>query len=650
MSTAKEAPYGSWASPITSDVITQATVRLAQPLIDGDVSYWLEGRPYEKGRTVLVKRQHAGQPIDVTPEPFNVRTLAHEYGGGAYTVKSGVIYFINFSDQRIYEVENGKIRPVTAEGASAYHYADICVDATRKRLICVREDHTVKGNEARTTIVSINIESGKQTVLLEGNDFYSSPGLSPDGKRLTWLTWSHPNMPWDESQVYVADFDSNGNSIKNLHMVAGSKDESCFQPQWSPQGELFFISDRNGFWNFYRGDRSPLLVLDKKTDFGVPQWIFGLSTYDFLNDGRILCAYGEEDGVSKLAVLDAERGTLTPVSCQWQDFGNIRCASGKATFLGGASTLMPAVVEMDASGTTFEVLRRSSPLAIDPGYISMAKPIKFPTESGREAYAFFYPPNNKDFSAPEGELPPLIVKSHGGPTSATSSTLSLGIQYWTSRGFAVVDVNYGGSTGFGREYRNRLYNSWGIVDVDDCVNAAKYLAQQGKVDAKRMAITGGSAGGYTTLCALTFRDVFQAGTSSYGVSDLEALAKDTHKFESRYLDRLVGPYPQAKDTYVARSPINFAQKIKCPVLFLQGLEDKVVPPSQSEMMVNALRKNGIPVAYIEFEGEQHGWRRAETIKRALDAELFFYGKIFAFQPAGALEPVQIDNWKVPAGM
>ncbi|MFN8656972.1 MAG: S9 family peptidase [Candidatus Obscuribacterales bacterium] len=643
MSNIKEAPHGSWASPITSDVITQATVRLAQPAIDGDCSYWLEGRPYEKGRTVLVKRPHGGQSVDVTPEPFNVRTLAHEYGGGAYTVKHGVIYFISFSDQRIYEIKNEKTRAVTAEGA--YHYADICVDTARGRLICVREDHTVKGHEARTEIVSIDIESGKQSVLLTGNDFYSSPGLSPDGKRLTWLTWSHPNMPWDESQVYVGDVDGDG-TIKGARLVAGGKDESCFQPQWSPQGELFFISDRTGFWNFYRGDRSPLLVLERKTDFGIPQWIFGMSTYDFLNDGRILCAYGD-DGVSKLAFLDGERGTLSAIDNQWQDFGNIRCASGKAIFLGGSSTLMPAVVEMDAGGTTFEVLRKSSPLEIDAGYISTAQPIKFPTEGGKEAYAFFYPPRNKDFSAPAGELPPLIVKSHGGPTSATSSTLSLGIQYWTSRGFAVVDVNYGGSTGFGREYRNRLYDSWGVVDVDDCVNAAKYLANQGKVDAKRMAITGGSAGGYTTLCALTFRDVFQAGTSSYGVSDLEALAKDTHKFESRYLDRLVGPYPQAKDIYIARSPVNFAQKIKCPVLFLQGLEDKVVPPSQSETMVNALRKNGIPVAYIEFEGEQHGWRKAETIKRALDAELFFYGEIFGFKPAGALEPVKIDNWHVP---
>jgi dipeptidyl aminopeptidase/acylaminoacyl peptidase len=646
MTESKEAPYGSWASPITVDVITQQAVKLAQPAIDGDSSYWLEGRPYEKGRNALVRRDKAGQVSDVTPEPFNVRTLAHEYGGGAYTVKNNIVYFVNFADQRIYrhEAETGKTAPVTAEGS--YHYADICVDATRNRLICVREDHTVKGREAVTTIVSIDVETGKQQVLIEGNDFYSTPTLTGDGTRLAWLTWKHPNMPWDESQVFVGEVALDG-TIKDSRLVAGGKDESCFQPQWSPHGELFFLSDRTGFWNIYRGDQAPLLVHEKKTDFGVPQWIFGLTTYDFLNDGRILCTYGE-NGISTLAFLDAERGTLSPIKSQWQDFANIRCGAGRAIFVAGANTILPGVVEMSAAGDSFQVLKKSSPVELDPGYVSVAQPIKVPTEGGRKAYAFFYPPNNKDFRAPAGQLPPLLVKSHGGPTSATSSTLSLGIQFWTSRGIAVVDVNYGGSTGFGREFRNRLYDSWGVVDVDDCVNAAHYLAKQGKVDANRMAIAGGSAGGYTTLCALTFRDAFKAGASYYGVSDLEALAKDTHKFESRYLDRLVGPYPAAKEIYVARSPINFAERIKCPVLFLQGNEDKVVPPSQSVSMVNALRKNGIPVAYIEFEGEQHGWRKAETIKRALLAELYFYGQIFGFKPADSIEPVNIENWQVPA--
>lgn len=645
MSQPRQAPYGSWASVITSQLITSASIRLAQPAIDGDYSYWLEGRPQEKGRTVLVRRGKDGN-TDVTPEPYNVRTLAHEYGGGAYTVKGGTVYFVNFSDQRIYQITGTEIRPVTAEGA--YHYADIVVDASRKRLICVREDQTVKGNEAVTTIVAISLDNGKQTVLIEGNDFYSTPSLSPDGRRLSWLTWMHPNMPWDESQVWVSDIsDDEDGKLKGARLVAGGKDESCFQPQWSPQGELFFISDRTGFWNIYRGDQSPLLVLERKTDFGTPQWIFGLSTYDFLNDGRLVCTF-EDEGLTRLAFLDAERGKLSPIDSQWQDFEYIRCGSGRVIFIAGSNTEMNSIVEMNAASDKFAVLQKSSPVQLDAGYVSVAQPIKFPTEGGRESYAFFYPPRNKDFTAPSGELPPLIVKSHGGPTSASSSTLSLGIQYWTSRGFAVVDVNYGGSTGFGREYRNRLYDSWGIVDMDDCVNAAKFLSKQGKVDSNRMAITGGSAGGYTTLCALTFRDVFKAGTSSFGVSDLEALAKDTHKFESRYLDRLVGPYPKAKDIYVARSPINFAEKIKCPVLFLQGDEDKVVPPSQSVSMVNALRKNGVPVAYIEFAGEQHGWRKAETIKRALDAELYFYGQIFGFTPADTIDKVEIKNFQVPA--
>jgi dipeptidyl aminopeptidase/acylaminoacyl peptidase len=579
---------------------------------------------------------------DVIPPPFNARNRVHEYGGGDLAVLDGVVYFSNFSDQRLYRVTpGGTPEPVTS--TTGMRYADGVIDGRRRRLICVREDHSEPEREAVNTVCAIDLDTGAETVLVSGADFYASPRLSPDGWRLAYLVWNHPNMPWDGCELIVADLDEAGNPGQT-HLVAGGEDESVFQPEWAPDGALYFVSDFSGWWNPYRwhgGFVEPMVM--RHAEFGRPQWVFAsMATYDFAGEGRIVCSY-TENGTWRLATLDLKTKTLTPVDAPYEEIRCVRAAGGHAYFIGGSTTSPSGLVKLDLAGGTTEVLRRSSEVELDEGYLSRPEAIEFPTEEGLTAHAFFYPPRNRDFVAPAGEKPPLFVMSHGGPTSATSPTLSLRIQYWTSRGIAVLDVNYGGSTGYGRGYRERLKGRWGIVDVDDCLNGALYLAREGRVDGERLAITGGSAGGYTTLCALTFRDAFKAGTSHFGVGDLEALARDTHKFESRYLDGLIGPYPERRDIYVERSPINHVERLNCPTAFFQGLEDKIVPPNQAEAMVEALKSKGVPVAYVAFEEEQHGFRRAENIKRALDGELYFYSRVFGFELADPVEPIAIEN-------
>jgi len=425
--------------------------------------------------------------------------------------------------------------------------------------------------------------------------------------------------------------------------VAGGGSESIFQPEWSPDGVLYFVSDRTGWWNLYRwhnGSIEPLYEME--AEFGVPQWVFGMSTYAFASARHLICAYTRE-GSWRLARLDTLTRQLEPIATPYSAISGLRATAERAVFVAGSPVEFPALVQLDLATAQLTVLRRSSTIAVDPGYLAVPQPITFPTEHGLMAHAFFYPPRNRDYVAPPGERPPLLVRCHGGPTAAAASVLNLGIQYWTSRGIAVLVVNYGGSTGYGRAYRERLNGQWGVVDVDDCVNGARYLAERGVVDGNRLAITGGSAGGYTTLCALTFRDVFKAGASYYGISDLEVFVRDTHKFESHYLDRLIGPYPERRDLYHDRSAIHFSDRLSCPVIFFQGLEDKIVPPNQAELMVQALRARGVPVAYLAFPGEQHGFRHAENIKRALEAELYFYSRVFGFQLADPVEPIHIDN-------
>jgi dipeptidyl aminopeptidase/acylaminoacyl peptidase len=492
----------------------------------------------------------------------------------------------------------------------------------------VCEDHTVTGREPVNTLISIELHGkGENKVLVSGNDFYSSQSLSPDGSHLAWLTWDHPNMPWDGTELWVGELKSDG-SLTGIKRVTGSFDESVFQPEWSPDGILHFVSDRTGWWNIYRwinGHVEP--ITEMEAEFGAPQWFFGMSTYAFVSPDSIICTYNER-GTWKLANLDTATKKLKPIKTNYTDISYLRAMSGKVVFVAGSPTEPTSIVQLDLESKRFDVLRRSPDLFIDTGYLSIPRAIEFPTERGLTANAFFYPPQNQDYIAPQDERPPLLVISHGGPTSVVSTKLDLMIQYWTSRGFAVVIVNYGGSTGYGRSYRRRLNGQWGIVDVDDCVNGANHLVDLGEVDKDRLIIRGASAGGYTTLCALTFRDIFKAGADYYGVSDLEAMRKETHKFESRYLELLIGPYPECRDLYQKRSPINFVDNIICPVIFFQGLEDKVVPPDQTEKMFNALNRRGVPASYIPFEGEQHGFRRALNIKRALEAELYFYSKVF----------------------
>lgn len=651
MSQSQIAPYGSWKSPITADLIVTGTIGLGGIALDGDDVYWSEGRPAEAGRNAIARRTPDGKTADVTLSPFNVRTRVHEYGGGAFTVKDGIIYFSNFADQRLYkQTPDGEPQAVSQESGGNLRYADAVIDTERGRIICVCEDHTGGGHEPVNTLVSINLDQGEDIqVLVSGSDFYASPRLSPDRTQLAWLSWNHPNMPWDGTQLWVAPIQADG-VLGEPQLVAGGVEESVFQPEWSPDGSLYFVSDRTGWWNLYRwhpplvqgslGEIEPLCEME--AEFGLPQWVFGMSTYAVESANRIICTY-TQDGIWYLASLDTQTKQLEVIETPYTDISSVHAANNRAVFMAGSATEPTAVVQMDLATRQLEALRRSSQLEIDTGYLSVPQAIAFPTENNLTAYAFFYPPQNKDYTAPAGEKPPLIVKSHGGPTASTSSAFNLKIQYWTSRGFAFVDVNYGGSTGYGRDYRQRLKDQWGIVDVDDCANAAKYLAEQGLVDGERLAIAGGSAGGYTTLAALTFRDIFKAGASYYGVSDLEILAMDTHKFEARYLDGLIGPYPERKDLYEKRSPIHFTDQLSCPVIFFQGLEDKVVPPNQAEMMVEALKAKGLPVAYVAYEGEQHGFRRAENIKRTLDGEFYFYSRVFGFEPADAIEPVLIHN-------
>jgi dipeptidyl aminopeptidase/acylaminoacyl peptidase len=643
MTGSQVAPYGSWKSPITSDSLVSETVGLGQIALDGEDIYWSEMRPKEGGRNVIVRPPHDGKISDVTPAPFNARTRAHEYGCGAFAVADGTIYFSNFADGRLYrQTPDSQPQPLTP-AEKDWRYADCIADKARRRLICVREDHTSTSHEPVNTLVSVDLQESEQVrVLVAGEDFYSSPRLSPDGSKLAWLSWNHPNMPWDGTELWVAEINADG-SVGDSHLVAGGVSESIFQPQWSPDGVLHFVSDRTGWWNLYRwgaGGAEPLCEM--QAEFGLPQWVFGMSTYAFASETRIICTYTQQ-GIWHLASLDTAAKQLEKIETPYTDISCLQASGGRVAFIAGSPKEPTAIVLLDLTAGTIQVLRRSSQVAIDAGYLSEPQAIEFPTENGLTAHAFFYPPQNRDFTAISGEKPPLLVKSHGGPTAATSSSLNLKTQYWTSRGFAVLDVNYGGSTGYGRAYRQRLHGQWGVVDVADCASGASYLAERGLVDGSRLAISGGSAGGYTTLCALTFRDVFKAGASYYGVSDLEALAKDTHKFESRDLDRLIGPYPQRKDLYRDRSPIHFTERLSCPVIFFQGLEDKVVPPSQAEMMVAALQALGLPVAYVAFEGEGHGFRKAENIKRALDGEFYFYSRVFGFEPAEPLEPVAIDN-------
>ena len=641
------APYGSWKSPLTSDRIVSESIRFGQIALDGDRVFWIESRPKEGGRYTIVQRDADGTQQTLIPAPFNVRTRVHEYGGGAYCVADGLVYFSNFADQRLYRHRpGGAPEPITANVPMCY--ADGVPDLRRRRLLCIREDHTHSDREPHNAIVSIALDNDSDLtcgdILVSGHDFYASPRLSPDGRQLAWLAWNHPNMPWDGTELWVADLGEDG-SIRRPRCVAGEADVSIFQPEWSPDGRLHFVSDQSGWWNLYRLENGRAAALyPMEAEFGAPQWVFGQRLYGFESPHHVICAY-TQNGFWYLARLDTTRQTLERFELPYTTFDDVHVQESHIVCTASSPAEPTAVIRIDAGSHAVTVLRRSVDFSTDARYLSIPSAVTYPTRDGSTGHAFYYPPANADFQALSSERPPLLVKSHGGPTGVSSPTFNLMIQFWTSRGFAVLDVNYGGSTGYGRAYRERLNGQWGIVDVDDCVSAVAALIDRDDVDPARVTITGGSAGGFTTLCALTFRDCFTAGSSYYGVSDLEALVRDTHKFESRYLDRLVGPLPERKDLYDQRSPIHFTDRLSAPLILFQGLEDKVVPPNQAENMFNAVKAKGLPVAYIAFEGEQHGFRRAEHIKQVLDNELYFYSKIFGFVPADPVDAFPIANLK-----
>ncbi|MBN1809038.1 MAG: S9 family peptidase [Planctomycetes bacterium] len=638
-----KARYGAWESPLSAAVAAGSSVRLGEIRTDGEDVYWIEGRPAEKGRNALVRRCGDGSVEEVAPGPFNVRSQVHEYGGGAYAVAGRMVFFVNFSDRRIYRVGGEVQTPVPVTPESTARYADLQVENGRMSVVCVREEHGKDGRSVRNDLVRVHVEKGGGIdVLAACRDFYSSPRISPCGRRIAWLEWDHPAMPWDGCELVVGELSGDG-SIASARKAAGGRAESIFQPEWGPDGTLYFVSDAGGWWNLWRldGRGRPECVLETTAEFGRPQWVFGMSTYAFTGSG-ITCAYCT-DGLWKLGMLDPSTGQFSDLAVEYTSIDSVRAGGGRIYFTGASPRQAPSVIEYDPESGSVAVLKRSSGVVLDDGYVSLPKAVTYPGSGGGDAHAFYYAPANGGFEGDADELPPLIVKSHGGPTGAAECTFNPGIQFWTTRGFAVLDVNYGGSTGYGREYREKLKGKWGIVDVQDCASGALCLAGQGLVDGKRLIITGGSAGGYTTLSALAFTNVFHAGASYYGVSDLEALATETHKFESHYLDSLVGTYPEQREVYIRRSPVHNVEGLSCPVIFFQGLEDRIVPPNQARMMADSLRRKGVPVAHVEYGGEQHGFRRAANIERSLEAELYFYGRIFGFQPAGGIEPVEIVN-------
>ena len=625
----KQAPYGTWHSPLAAADLASSAIALSYVVILEKTPYWVESRPAEGGRCVIVTSTGSGAVRELTPPGFNVRTRVHEYGGLPYAVARNAVYFSNFTDQRLYAHHHGS-EPV-ALTPSGYRYADYELDPEGKRLFCVREDHTGSGEPRNSVVVIDTATGGAGQVLFDGSDFVAFPRLSPDGRRLAWISWNHPDMPWDTTTLYVATLSDSG--LSDITAITRGLEESVLEPRWDSDGTLYFVSDRSNWWNLYRyrdGEITAAATLE--AEFSGPLWVLGQSSYALDGRGRAVARYTVA-ARDKLGVVTLGSGELAPLDLPCTSLSNIQLITpDTAVAIGATPTEEAALVSIDLRTGSYRVLRAPGSLRLEKPFISIPEAIDFPTDGELEAHAFYYPPTNPDFTGLDGEKPPLIVKAHGGPTSHSRPELAMSTQYWTSRGFALLDVNYGGSTGFGRSYRERLNGNWGVVDRADVVAAARYLIEQGRIDGMRAAIRGGSAGGFTVLAALAFHDVFKAGANYYGVSDLEALAQDTHKFESRYLDRLVAPLPEGRAIYQARAPIRHLESFKAALITFQGSEDKVVPPSQSRAIVAALQAKGVPVAYVEFEGEQHGFRKAENIVRSLESELAFYGQVFGFEP------------------
>ncbi len=644
------APFGSWKSPISAEMlISGGKRRLNEIKVDGDDVYWLDARPSEGGRIVIMRQSADGATRDLTPAPFNARNAVHEYGGGSYVVREGTVYFTNWGDQRIYvQTDGDEPRPLTAEPPipRGIRYADLTLTPDGKFILCVRESHTDDGEEATNEIVAIDTGSGEAAVIASGRDFYCAPRVNHANNRIVWTEWDHPNMPWDGNDLVSAAFYDADATIGNKTLLAGGNDESIVQPSWSRNDTLHFVTDRTGWWNIHVWrDGEAVNLLNEESDHGRPDWQFGFTSCAHLPNGDIAVSKGGVTSGSVTIIRNHE--TKRKIDIPYSEVSFLTCGPAGVSlfFIGASPTHEPAVVRLDLVSENCEVIYAPSQVSIDSGYLSSPQHIVFPTTDDGNAHAFYYAPSNKDFSAPDDESPPLVVICHGGPTSASGTGLDLSTHYWTSRGFAVVDVNYRGSSGYGKVYRDALKGKWGIYDTDDCIAAAQYLIDQGLVDRGRVIIRGGSAGGYTTINALTFHDFFAAGAALYGIADLMVFIGDTHKFESRYLDSLVGPYPEEAQRYHDRSAINFMDQLATPMIILQGLEDEIVPPSQAEIMVNALESKGLPYAYIGFPGEQHGFRQAANIIRAQEAELYFYGKVLGFEPADEIgnDVVEVRN-------
>jgi dipeptidyl aminopeptidase/acylaminoacyl peptidase len=639
------APYGSWTSPIDPELLATSSPSFSYPSSDGENLYWLESRPWENGRSVVVQRDSEGVIQDILPAPLNARSKVHEYGGTPYIVVNDILYFCLYDDQRLYRLELNKSNtlptPITPE--EGYRFSDFCYDKHQHRLICVAEIHN-SSSEPENQIVAIPLDDSMQVITLcSGDDFYAYPRLDNTGGKLCWISWNHPDMPWDNTTLCLASIDNNG-QLNTPVPIVGNGNEAIFQPQWSPDNQLYFVSDRDNWWNLYRWQPTSGVesIQPMAAEFATPLWVLGMSTYGFCDDGTLVSCH-TCDGTWQLSTKKPTALNFQSLENNYCNISDIYCAGDKAWLVGASTLGSGELAELDIKNHKLRPVTQGNPLSIDPSYLSQPSPINYPTSGQATTHAFFYQPTNPDFKGCEGSLPPLIVICHGGPTGSASTALNLKIQYWTSRGFAVLDVNYRGSTGYGRHYREQLQGQWGIADVTDVVEGANYLIERKMVNPEKTAIRGSSAGGYTVLAALCFHQTFKAGACLYGIGDLETLARDTHKFESRYLDKLIGPYPDQRAIYQDRSPIHHIDQFNCPVIFFQGLDDKVVPPEQAVAMSAALKEKHLPVAYLPFEGEGHGFRKARTIKQSLEAELFFYGKVFGFNPAGELPTIPINN-------
>lgn len=626
--------YGTWPSPINADLVASGSKGYAELRTANDALLWIESRPEEAGRSTLVHHR-AGTVRELTPTPFNPRSRIHEYGGGTYCVAEDRAYFVNFADQNVYEVgveSSAAPRRITT-GNDSERFADLVWDKTA--ILAVRERHGI-GPEPVNDLVRIEIERGSVSVLHSGHDFYASPRPSADG-RLAFLAWDHPNMPFDGTQLFLARYNDGSGGPEDTTVVAGGANESIVQPEWCGE-RLVFVSDAGGFWNLnVHDDSGVFVVLEEAAEYAGPAWNFGSSYYVAVGPRHVV-ARRLQDAVPSLVLVDLDQGLASPLDDECSSYSDLVRTQKGVAYIAGFPTKSRRIVEFALDTHTRTTIASPPDPPIPETTISRPEPMVFPSDSG-EAHAFFYSPTSPETPVPDGELPPLLVTTHGGPTASASADLSWGVQFYTSRGWAVADVNYGGSTGYGRAYRERLNGAWGKVDVEDCAACVRQLVAQGRVDPARVAIRGGSAGGYTTLAALAFGNTFKAGASHYGVGDLNALAADTHKFESRYLHTLTG----GGDAIGDRSPINHVEGLNCPVIFFQGADDKVVPPNQAETMRDALAAKGIPVAYLLFEGEGHGFRRAENVRRVIEAEYAFFARVFGIEPADDLPDIAIDN-------